>query len=197
MEQTQEIVFKIRKYNHFDHIVLYTETIVSGITHNILFLVPNAYDGYDFYETCSFCNQGKKKVQKINSWWQNKGFRNSVALSSDFKGSFNGKTLVFGCSIWPVLIFPISKDGHDGPKWGGFEYEILTILGKIMDFKVQVIIDMKGNRGSVLNDKALGVLGMVAYSKAVIGGGGVTFKRPSQFRRLFTFNFGHRSQNNN
>ena len=175
-ENLREIINHIRKFSGADVILIYNRKVPFTITNNIFFLVEEADSSlgitYNLYGICLYCNHGFDSLEKINKWIPQKGFKRSLSLTSNInKVNMHGYTLTFSCIVTPVLIFPIGVDNLGNTLWTGSEYNTLLLLGEIMNFKLKV--HPLPSWGKVENGIATGVLGMVAYDKSDIGGGGL------------------------
>ena len=112
------IIKAIRKYDYESFIIVKSKSIIQGLGPNIFFVVESkdVMDTYEIYETCSFCNDEKDTIQKINYWSYQRGFRKTVPLTKSFKGSFNNHSLKFGYprytihrSFYSEVLSPIEK----------------------------------------------------------------------------------------
>ena len=64
---------------------------------------PSAFSykySYGMFEICRFCNNGENKIQHINTWEYDKGFRYQLEIPKSFKNNFYGKELRMGADFY-------------------------------------------------------------------------------------------------
>ena len=165
--QQRNIILFIRKYHYYDPILLFGDTeFLINIAYNLYFLTKDATSKYyELYEICAYCNKGKDQIKKINFWSTEKGFRKDLNFPSSFKGNMYGYSLKF-------VFLPAgrSQNGQYHPPQR--EYAILANVGKVMNFGIKVTPTFIPPE--LINGEAYGLLKMIAYGEADIGGGAQT-----------------------
>ena len=132
---------------------------------NIFYFIPITGDenAYSVFETCAYCNEGKNELKRINGWSVRKGFDYIIPLAPSFKGSLNRAILTVTTKPFPSVIHCIGWDNLGKPIWGGNIFNMLTMIGKQMDFEIE-ILPMKSN-----TDPQKKMATLIAENQADIG----------------------------
>ena len=125
--------------------------------------------GFAVYETCSYCNKGKDSLKEVNTFTAAKGFYRNAQFESSFKGSFYGEKfkIAYLETVGVTKTIGIDEDGN--PILDGYAFSMLSWIGKLMKFKIELIHSPDGSVGKVVNNTPTGILGLVGHAKADVG----------------------------
>ena len=159
-ENQQNIIEQIRKSDEASPILVYRGYLLLNKSYNLYFVRCGHTSEFELYEICAYCNAGRDKILKFNSWSKEKGFKRKFAFPSSYKGSLYGHTLTLAANEFRNLVHKEGKDAQGKTVWGGKEYKSLELVGDLMNFEIKVKPSRTGS--AIINGTATGVLGMVA-----------------------------------
>ena len=127
----KSIILTIRKFNKMDPILIHGQQMPL-VSYNLFNFYSVGKGKYDISEVGAYCNNGKNKISKLNSWSVKNGFLKKLELPSSFKGTFNGAGIVYSFVEVPTFTRAIGKDAQGRLLLEGREYEVIKLLSKLM-----------------------------------------------------------------